>query len=64
MTKLVSRVEFRVVLKQLINCLNNSLPSPLAPLTAEEAYFWLREITSEDIHAVLRETTAEHRKAA
>lgn len=64
MTKLVSRVEFRVILERVIACLNDNLPSPLAPLTAEETYFWLREITREDIHAVLREKTSECRKAA
>lgn len=64
MTKLISRVEFRVILKQLIDCLNDNLPSPLAPLTAEETYFWLREITREDIHAILRDNATTCRKAA
>ncbi len=64
MTKLVSRVEFRVILKRVIDCVNDNLPSPIAPLTADETYFWLREITREDIHEVLREETAENRKMA
>ena len=54
MTKLTSRVEFRAILSQIVNCLNDSLPRPLAPLTAEQMHFWLHEITLEDIHAVLR----------
>jgi len=64
MTPLVSRVEFRVILKRLIGCLNESLPSPLAPLTAEEVHFWLREITIQDIHAVLGEEAVEQPRAA
>ena len=59
MTNLTSRVEFRLILKRLADCLNESLPAPLAPLTSEQMLFWLREITAEDLRAVLREEPSQ-----
>jgi hypothetical protein len=58
--KLTSRVEFRAILERVVNCLNDSLPAPLAPLTPEQTHFWLREITLEDIRAVKGGTSELH----
>ena len=55
-SKLISRSEFRAVLKGVVRCLRGELNSPgLAPLTAEEIHFWFRNITLDDIEAVNRE---------
>lgn len=59
-SKLISRSEFRVVLKSVVRCLKGELNVPgLAPLSAEEVLFWFRNITLEDIEAVNREIDAE-----
>jgi hypothetical protein len=58
-SKLISRSEFRAVLKSVIRCLRGELNAPgLAPLTAEEIHFWFQNITLEDIEAVNKETDA------
>ena len=59
-SKLISRNEFRSVLKSVVRCLRSELSAPgLAPLTAEEILFWFQNITMEDIEAVNREIEAE-----
>ncbi len=59
-SKLISRSEFRAVLKSVVRCLRGELNAPgLAPLTAEEIQFWFQNITLEDIEAVKNEIDAE-----
>jgi hypothetical protein len=59
-SKLISRTEFRVVLKSVVRCLRGELNVPgLAPLSAEEILFWFRNITQEDIEAVNQDIDAE-----
>ena len=59
-SKLISRSEFRVVLKSVVRCLKGELNVPgLAPLSAEEILFWFRNITLEDVEAVNQEVDAE-----
>ncbi len=59
-SKLISRREFRTVLKSVVRCLRGELNVPgLAPLTAEEILFWFRNITLEDIEMVSKEIEAE-----
>jgi len=65
MANLTSRLEFRTILKQITNCLNDSLTPTLSPLTPEQMHFWLREITLEDLRVVLADNpTADHQRAA
>ena len=60
MTHLTSRVEFRAILKGIINCLRESLDKPnLPPLTPAEIHFWLHEVTMDDVRAVVGEVKAE-----
>lgn len=59
MAPLVDRTEFRKVLKQLVVCLRENLDRPgLAPLTADQIMFWMRNVTLEDLETVLREIDA------
>lgn len=59
-SKLISRNEFRSVLKSVVRCLRGELNAPgLAPLNAEEILFWFQNITMEDIEAVNREIDEE-----
>ncbi len=59
-SKLISRSEFRSVLKSVVRCLRSELSAPgLAPLSAEEILFWFQNITMEDIEAVNKEIDAE-----
>ena len=59
-SKLISRSEFRTVLKSVVRCLGGELNAPgLAPLTAEEVLFWFQNITLEDIEAVKKEIESE-----
>lgn len=64
MTNLTSRVEFRTILKKILCCLDESLPTTLTPLTSAQIQFWLREITLEDIEAVLKEPKVKCDRAA
>lgn len=58
-SKLISRTEFRAVLRSVVRCLRGELNVPgLAPLNAEEIYFWFQNITLEDIEAVQKEIDA------
>jgi hypothetical protein len=59
-SKLISRSEFRTILKSVVRCLRGELNAPgLAPLNAEEIQFWFRNITMEDIEAVNKEIDSE-----
>jgi hypothetical protein len=59
-SKLISRNEFRAVLKGVVRCLRSELDAPgLAPLTSEELLFWFRNITLEDIEKVNAELAGE-----
>jgi len=59
-SKLISRSEFRSVLKSVVRCLKGELSAPgLAPLNAEEIHFWFQNITLEDIETVNQEIDAE-----
>jgi hypothetical protein len=59
-SKLISRSEFRVVLRSVVRCLRGELNVPgLAPLSPEEILFWFHNITEEDIETVNREIDAE-----
>lgn len=59
-SKLISRSEFRSVLKSVVNCLRRELDAPgLVPLTAEEIHFWFQNITLEDVEAVSQEIDEE-----
>ena len=59
-SKLISRSEFRSVLKSVVRCLRGEVSAPgLAPLTAEEILFWFQNITMEDIETVNKEIDAE-----
>lgn len=59
-SKLISRSEFRAVLRSVVRRLRGELNAPgLAPLTAEEILFWFQNITLEDIEAVNREIDTE-----
>lgn len=59
-SKLISRSEFRSVLKSVVRCLRGELSAPgLAPLNAEEILFWFQNITMEDIEAVNKEIDVE-----
>ena len=59
-SKLISRREFRVVLKSVVRSLRGELNAPgLTPLSAEEILFWFRNITQEDIEAVNQDIDAE-----
>lgn len=58
-SKLISRSEFRTVLRSVVRCLRGELNAPgLAPLNAEEIHFWFQNITLEDIEAVQQEIDA------
>lgn len=57
---LISRVEFRAILRRIVGCLRDSLPASVSPLTPEEMHFWLQEITLEDIQVVASEIDLEH----
>jgi hypothetical protein len=60
LSKLISRTEFRTILKSVVRCLRSELNAPgLAPLTTEEIHFWFRNITLEDIEAVNKEIDLE-----
>lgn len=60
LSKLTSRSEFRAILKGIVNHLKMSLDRPnVPPLTPEEIHFWLREITTDDIQAVVAEISTE-----
>lgn len=67
-SKLVSRSEFRAVLKSVVRCLRRELNVPgLAPLNAEEIHFWFQNITVEDIETVQKEidtASGEHEHAS
>ncbi len=59
-SKLISRSEFRTVLKSVVRCLRGELNAPgLAPLTEEEILFWFQNITMEDIAVVNKEIDVE-----
>lgn len=59
-SKLISRNEFRAVLKGVVRCLRSELDAPgLAPLTSEELLFWFRNIMLEDIEKVSAELAGE-----
>ena len=60
MTALVDRTEFRGILKEVVKCLRQNLDvRGVAPLTAEQVFFWLENVRLEDLQAVLREIDAE-----
>jgi len=59
MAPLVDRTEFRKVVKELAKCLRANLDRPeLAPLTADQIMFWMRNVTLEDLEIVIREIDA------
>ncbi len=59
-SKLISRTEFRSVLKSVVRCLRSELNTPGLPLlNAEEIHFWFQNITLEDIETVTKELDAE-----
>ncbi len=65
-THLTSRVEFRAILKGIVDCLRENLDKPhLPPLTPEEIHFWLHEVTIDDVRAVVgdSEDTAQKESA-
>jgi hypothetical protein len=60
MTPLVDRTEFRKVVKELVKCLRQNLDRPgLAPLTAEQITFWMRNVTLEDLEMAVRQIDSE-----
>ncbi len=64
MAPLVDRTEFRKVVKELVKCLRENLDRPgLAPLTADQIMFWMRNVALEDLEIVIREidTSADAR---
>jgi hypothetical protein len=64
MAPLVDRTEFRKVLKELVKCLRENLDRPgLAPLSADQIMFWMRNVAREDLEIVIREidTSADAR---
>lgn len=59
MAPMVDRTEFRKALKELVKCLRENLDRPgLAPLTADQIMFWMRNVTPEDLDVVVREIDA------
>ena len=60
MTPLVDRTEFRALLKELVTCLRQNLDVPgVAPLSPEQIFFWLQNVTLEDLDAVMRDIDGE-----
>ena len=56
MAPLVDRTEFRVVVKEVVQCLRLNLDKAgLKPLTPEQMMFWLQNVTLEDLEIVCRE---------
>jgi hypothetical protein len=56
MAPLVDRTEFRKVVREMVKCLRENLDRPgLAPLTADQIMFWMRNVTLEDLEIVLRQ---------
>ncbi len=55
----VDRTEFRKVVKELVKCLRQNLDRPgLAPLTADQIMFWMRNVTLEDLEIVIQQIEA------
>ena len=60
MAPVVDRTEFRNVVREVIKCLRTNLDPPgLAPLSAEEIMFWMRNVTLEDLEIVIRQIDGE-----
>lgn len=56
MAPLTDRTEFRKLVKEVVICLRQNLDGPgVAPLSAEQIMFWLRNVTREDLEIVTRE---------
>lgn len=63
MAALVDRSQFRAVLKELVKCLREHLDVPgVKPLDPEQILFWLKNVSLEDLQAVIQDIESEHDK--
>jgi hypothetical protein len=63
MAPLVDRTEFRKVVKEIVNCLQQNLERPgVASLTPEQILFWMQTVTLEDIQIVAAEIDTTGKK--